>query len=418
MKTRRISFTILFFLLTGFWLTAWGGVKLPRLISDGMVLQRNRDVKIWGWAAPGEKITVQFRDHIRKTSADENGDWQIILTGLQAGGPYEMRIHASNDVTIRDILIGDIWVCSGQSNMVLPMQRVNDLYQKEMDDSENAFIRYFRIPDHYDFDQPQTDVRSGEWQSANPENTSRFSAVAYFFAKTMVDRYDVPVGIINASVGGSPIEAWMSEEALKDFPGHLETLKNFRDSAYVNQIVRKDRNRSDAWHHRLQQNDKGLGHGISWFDTAYDASGWPVMTLPTFWDETEAGSINGVIWFRKEVYIPESMAGQPAMLRLGRIVDADFVYLNGQQVGSTSYQYPPRKYKLDRNLLKAGKNVLAVRVVNYIGRGGFIKDKPYRLMTGEDVIDLKGGWQYRIGAVMGQRAVCGTHCLIARLERE
>ncbi|MFC1569233.1 sialate O-acetylesterase [bacterium] len=401
MKINRTFQMILFFLFIGLSPLIFGEVTLPRLISDGMVLQRDADVKIWGWASAGEEISLQFIDNQYTTSADDQGNWKITLSDLEAGGPYEMHINASNQVSIQDILIGDVWICSGQSNMVLPMKRVNDLYQEEIDHSENPLIRYFRIPDHYDFYQPQKDIKAGAWKAADPDNTPNFAATAYFFAKALVEKYQLPIGLINASVGGSPIEAWMSEDALNKFPAHLETLNKFRDSTYVNQIGQQDKARNDTWYHLLQQRDQGLVDGqMPWFDVEYDASEWPTMSLPCFWDEEGLGSVNGVVWFRKEVNIPGSMVGKSAMLRMGRIVDADFVYLNGQLVGSISYQYPPRKYKLPENSLKPGKNIIVARVINNIGRGGFIKDKPYQLEVDGQMIDLKGSWQYKLGAVM------------------
>ena len=192
-------------------------VRLPKIISDGMVLQRNSQVKIWGWAEKNEAITVRFLDSEYKTEADSSGDWHIMLPKLEAGGPYDMQITASNTITIKDVLIGEVWVCSGQSNMELNMKRVSPLYPKEIVECENPNIRYFEVPDKYNFDSPQTDLSGGKWQQTNPDNILGFSAVSYFFGKELYDKYKVPIGLINAALGGSPAQSWISEDGLKAF---------------------------------------------------------------------------------------------------------------------------------------------------------------------------------------------------------
>ena len=206
---------ILLFFLS---ITTFGQVRLPRLISDGMVLQRGPAVEIWGWAAHNEKISIHFIDSVYNTTADDSGEWKVVLAGLKAGGPYAMEIKASNLITVNDIMIGDVWVCSGQSNMELPMKRVRPIYGNEIANSENVFIRQFYVPQTYNFIAPQKDLPDGSWKTASPETVPAFSAVAYFFAKALYEKYKVPIGLINSSLGGSPAESWMSEEALKAFP--------------------------------------------------------------------------------------------------------------------------------------------------------------------------------------------------------
>ncbi len=399
---RTLSFKLivfLYFLIVS--QTAFCDVKLPHLISDGMVLQRDNDVKIWGWASAGEKVTVNFKSKTYDTTAGTDGKWVVTLSESKTGGPYEMEIKAANHILLKNILIGDVWVCSGQSNMDLPMSRVAVLYQNVIDNSENSHIRYFLVPTKYDFNKPLEDLESGTWESANPKNVLNFSATAYFFAKELYEKYGVPIGLIKSSLGGSPAEAWLSEDALKEFPIHLETAGKFKDSDYVNQIIDKDKAINNAWYARLKQLDKGLTNGQKpWFDTGYDASDWSSMKIPGYWADEELGHVNGVVWFRKEIDIPASMTGKPAKLILGRIVDADRTYVNGRVVGTVSYQYPPRRYDIPENLLKTGKNIIVIRVVNSSGRGGFVEDKPYQLSAGGQTIDLKGQWQYKLAAVM------------------
>jgi sialate O-acetylesterase len=376
-------------------------VRLPKLISDGMVLQRDTKVKIWGWATPDEKVTINFNGKKYITTTDKNGKWKITLAKMKAGGPYSMGINATNNITLKDILIGDVWMCGGQSNMVLPMKRVEVLYDDEIASSENPYIRHFFVPERYDFGKPREDLKSGKWKSANPENVLNFTATGYFFAKALYEKYKVPIGLINASIGGTPIDAWMSEDALKDFPASYEMAKKFKDSAYVNKIIRDDKSRIYKWYSLVKQLDSGYADPQkTWFNPDYDASSWPTMELPTFWEDEGLENVDGVVWFRKEFDVPASFVGKPARLFMGRIVDADSVYINGEFVGTISYQYPPRIYDVPANLLKTGKNIIVIRVINNIGKGGFIKDKPYKLVVGEQEIDLKGRWQYKLGAKM------------------
>lgn len=401
MKMFRRSFAFLLFYYLLVPPTAFCDVKLPRLISDGMVLQRGSATRIWGWAEPGEAVTIAFNHRSYRTAAGPDGKWNVQLANLAPGGPYPMEITGRNRITLTGVFIGDVWICSGQSNMELPMERVKARYEQDILRSENPRIRQFIVPDRYDFKQPQQDLPEGNWEPANPETVLRFTAVGYYFARELYAKYGVPIGLINASLGGSPVEAWMSEEALRAFPDHLATAVKFRNDALIQEIEQGDKTRIDAWYALLKTRDRGIQPGGKpWFDPTYDASDWPVITLPAFWDERGAGPVNGVVWFRKEIEIPEAMIGQPAKLRLGRIVDRDSTYVNGRLVGTVSYQYPPRRYEIPPDVLRPGKNVIVVRVINEQGRGGFIKDKPYYLSAGGVTIDLTGMWQYQVGTVM------------------
>ena len=397
----KLSRLLLCFYLLLFSSVAFCRIRLPRLISDGMVLQKGDSAKIWGWAAADEKVTITFNGKTYSDTTSTDGKWAVTLSELKAGGPYKMEITGSNSITLKDILIGEVWVCSGQSNMDLPMSRVEERYEDVIANSNNPSIRRFFVSRRYNFNTPQEDLESGFWEPANPESVRNFTATGYFFAKALYEKYKVPIGLIHASVGGSPAEAWLSEDALKEFPSYLETAKKFKNSDYLNSIEKKDKAVSDAWYSLLQQKDKGLAKGQKpWFDPTYDASDWATMNVPGYWADGPLGNVNGVVWFRKEIDVPAAMTGKPARLLLGRVVDSDRTYVNGKFIGSVSYQYPPRKYDVPENLLKAGKNIIVVRVVNNIGRGGFIPDKPYQLSAAGHTIDLKGPWKYKLAATM------------------
>lgn len=398
MNKLKIAVIVMFFIQSN---GVFSQIKLPKLISDGVVLQRNEKVKIWGWAAPKEKIKLEFNTKTFATEADKEGNWAILLPAQKAGGPYEMVLKASNEIKVKDILFGDVWICSGQSNMELPMERVKEKYGEIIKNSKNDNIRQFLVPDKYDFKQPQTDLDSGNWLSANPENVLQFSAVAYFFAKEINEKTQVPIGLINTALGGSPVESWMSERALKAFPKAFDEAQKFKNDDLIKQIEDSDKKRNDDWYALINASDKGLlDKNEQWNQANIDDNNWSKMAIPGYWAEQSIGKVNGAVWFRKEINVPKSMVGKPAKLFMGRIVDQDFVYVNGEFVGTTGYQYPPRRYEVKSTVLKEGKNTIAVRVINNSGSGGFVLEKPYYLAVGNDTIDLKGEWKYKLGVEM------------------
>jgi sialate O-acetylesterase len=394
----RTSFCLIF--LISFLISVHSQVRLPKLISNGMVLQRDAEVKIWGWAAPGELITLQFINSTYHTTTDNNGDWKFSLSNLKAGGPYNMKIIASNTISISDIMIGDVWLCSGQSNMELPMRRVSWKYASDITNCENTHIRLFCVPQKYNFNEPQKDLPWGIWKSANAQNISEFSAVAYFYAKELYDKYKVPVGIINASLGGSPAEAWMGETALKKFPTYYQEAMKFRDSALIHTIEKQDNIRIQAWYNLLGQKDEGYKNSPAWRNTTLNTEEWATMKIPGYWNSTSLGAVNGVVWFRKEIQIEASFASQKAKLIMGRIVDADSIFINGIFTGTTSYQYPPRRYDIPAGVLKNGTNTIVIRVISNSGIGGFVPGKQYEIDAGNQSIDLKGDWQFKLGTTM------------------
>ncbi len=380
-----------------------GQIRLPKHVSDGMVIQRNERVKIWGWSGAREKVTIRFKGKKYSTESDEEGKWEAWILPSKAGGPYDLRITTSNDeATVRNILIGDVWFCSGQSNMQHNFGRHQDRYEREIAEADFPEIRQFLVSPNPKLTGPQEDVAEGSWKEASPENILEFSLIGYFFSKTLYDQYKVPIGFINSSVGGTPIRSWISENGLKEFPKLTEQINQNKDTAFVNEI-----NRS-AWSQRMNSNkkpnpDKGLSGELKWYEPTYQTSDWKSMVIPGYWEDQGIRDLNGTVWFRKEINIPQSMVGKPGRIHMGRIVDADQVYINGKQVGGITYQYPQRRYDFDSGILTNGKNVITIRVTNYGGKGGFVPDKPYYLAAGIDTINLIGTWKYQVGEVFSPR---------------
>jgi sialate O-acetylesterase len=398
---RRIN--VIGFLLLFFSISGYSNIKLPALISDGMVLQRDTKDNIWGWAAPGEKVTVKFIGKTYRTVTDSQGNWKIVLPETKAGGPYIMNIYGSNTLTIKDILIGDVWFCSGQSNMVLPMERVKEKYPDEIANANWPEIRNFFIPTASDVTSVHDDLPPGKWVAATPKDVLGFGALTFFFAKSIYQIYKVPIGIINSSVGGTPVEAWISKEGFKELPQYEARVEKFKDTSFIKKFIRPvmpgGPTAGQITKLPLIISDKGLTGPKTWYDPSYVPEGWHKFWLPGYWADQGVKGLNGVVWFRKEIDVPASMTGKPAKLFLGRIVDADKVYVNGVLSGSISYQYPPRRYELPEGLLKPGKNLIVVQVTNTSGKGGFVPDKPYYLTYAGENLDIRGDWQYKVGQV-------------------
>ncbi|MDF2987577.1 MAG: protein of unknown function acetylesterase [Eubacterium sp.] len=284
--------------------------------------------------------------------------------------------------------------------MELPMERVKDQYPEEMINCLYPEIRHFNVTLKYDFNSPGEDLDEGFWESANPETIKRFSAVGYFFAKTLYEKYHIPVGFIKAAIGGSPIESWISEEALGPYQHIMEALIPFKDSEYVKKVLLCDGQIANEWYRRLDENDQGIsGSGWTWYSDEVDTSKWSDIYLPDKFANVNLKNFNGVIWFRKEIDVSEDMLNRPAKLWLGRIVDSDKTYVNGQFVGEVTYQYPPRKYDIPPELLRKGRNTITVRVICKNGIGEFVADKPYKLFTENFSVELTGQWKYKVGAV-------------------
>ncbi len=396
MVSKPASHRLLLIILLFGSVPAMAQVRLPRIVRDSMVLQRDATIRVWGWASPNENVTVKINGKMYKTKTAADSSWQVSIAPLKAGGPYTMKINGRNTLQITNILAGDVWVCSGQSNMVHQMKLHDVLYEKEIADAHYPQIRHFWIPTMTELRGPRNDLPAGNWKEANPTDVRDFSAVAYFFAKQLYDKYKIPIGLINASVGGTPIEAWTSEEGLKEFSAIQSTIAKNKDTAYVNEFSRAA---ALAGSIRPKPSDKGLTGSIPWYDLSYKPAGWRTITVPGYWEDQGIRDLNGVVWYRREIEIPESMAGKAARVFLGRIVDADALYINGTQVGNTGYQYPQRRYNVPANLLKAGKNLFVVRVVNNANKGGFVPDKPYYIFADGDTVDLKGDWHYKVGEV-------------------
>jgi sialate O-acetylesterase len=372
-------------------------VTLPKLVADGMVLQRDAPVKIWGSTLPGKNVVLDFNRHQYKTTSGANGTWSMELPPQKAGGPHIITI---NNRQIKNILFGDVWLCSGQSNMETPVERVMILYGDEINAYSNPSIRYVKIPTAYNFHGPQSNLPACSWEAITPDAALKMSALPYFFAKEMYERTKIPVGIINASVGGTPAEAWISEASLAPYPAMLNDMRLGQSDEFIARMAASGGLAGARWNAVLTEQDAGLKE--KWVSPAHNDSGWKTVDMfDPSWGRDGFSPISGVFWFRKEITMPEGYEGQPAMLYMGRISGADSVFVNGRFAGTTGYQYPPRNYPLRAGILKTGKNIITVRLVNSGGFPEFVRDKPYKIvLQDKKEISLEGQWRYKVGAVM------------------
>ena len=384
-------------------------VSLPQLFQSGMVLQRGKVIPVWGKAEAGEQVTVCFNKKQFSTTADANGNWRVDLPKMKAGGPYELRI---NNLELRDILIGDVWLLSGQSNIDVTIERVYPQYTQEIDQFNNDQIRLFRVQNDTDTHGVKDDIRptSINWKPLTKQNAWLFSAVGSFLGKRMYEKTKVPQGIIVNSWGGTPIEAWISKDSLmKDYPMLVKKISFFQNDNYVRAQMQANGEAGRRWSQILNElevrSEKGEVREYQFATTVYEDTDWQTINQDN-WSWRGIGTI----WLRQHINIDKVHAGKPARLLLGTLYDQDVTYLNGQQIGSTGYQYPPRRYDIPEGLLQEGDNVITIRFINKNGAVHFIPEKPYVLCFGDDrfsqnpmpkdVIPLDKEWKMHVGVEM------------------
>lgn len=375
-------------------------VSLPRILSNGLVVQQGEPISVWGWATEENVVTVSFAGQEAKKTEVNNGQWKVNLPAQAAGGPFALEVKGNNTLRVEDIWVGELWVASGQSNMELPMSRVQERFPEEFTKKVYPKVRQFRVPKEFDYKNPRTDFSGGEWIEASGETLEQFSAVGYYFGKSLQQKMNVPVGIILTAYGGATAEGWMSQQALKKYPHYHKLAAKLADDDHLSKLQAADKAANDAWYGKLDKADRGLNAKTPWFDPAVDFSNWDEFSVPGYWEDAGLKDLDGAVWFNRSFEVPKKLSGKPAKLKLGRLVDADTVYINGEKVGGITYQYPPRRYDVPADILKAGKNVISVRIVNNSGKGGFVPDNPYLLQIGEHEVELSGKWHLRVGASM------------------
>ncbi len=379
-------------------------VRLPHIITDSMVIQRNKPIIIWGWADPREKITVQFKGRSKKATADKDGNWKVTLQPEAAGGPFQLVVIGKNTITVNDILVGEVWVCSGQSNMEWTVRNANDP-EEEMKHGNFPQIRQFLVKQAISA-KPEADVEAGNWKPCTPTNVGDFTAVGYFFARELYKELKVPIGLINTSWGGTHSETWTSREAFQQSPEFKEMIASM-PAVDFQELARQHNEKQMK---RLKDLNivlpaKDVEH---WKASDFDDSNWNTMTLPGLWEDQGLSGLDGVVWFRRGINVEATDVGKEAILEIGLVDDSDEVFVNGVGVGVTKNRYnEKRKYTIPAEVIKAGMNIIAVRVEDTGGGGGIYGDaKDMKITTSSGhTQSLAGKWSYSVENIASSSAV-------------
>lgn len=374
-------------------------IKLPRIVSDGMVLQRNQPLSIWGWADAGENVTVNFKNKIYHTIAGKDKKWLVKIEPQPDGGPYRMSIIGKNNkIDLQDLLIGDVWLCSGQSNMEAVMGRTNIKanYKDIIATSNYKKIRQFTVQRDMAF-QEIDDVKSEKaWVSVNPESVLSFSAVAFFFAKELYEKYKVPIGLINSSVGGTPVQSWVDYQSLKNFPAYDKVALKFQDTATLTKTLIDHQLATKSWYKSVEEDDLGLKE--KWFQEAYiPQKDWNEISNLIAYNTVNSTLKYGTVWFTTDFEIPAEMEGKPAKISLGMMHTEDETFLNGEKIGSINSGYTNRDYMIKSGILKSGKNRITFRLKSPTTGISFDPKSTYQLRFENDSIALNKPWKYRTG---------------------
>lgn len=386
---KQFTFLSIFLFLLGF-----SNVKLPLIFSDGMVLQRNKKIPVWGWAEANEKIDLHFNKQHKTVITDANGKWRINLDPEKAGGPFKLTVSGKNKITIQDILVGEVWICSGQSNMEFQMYKLpkfNALKEK----INNPEVRQFGVAQDLS-GSPKEQLKQGKWQLANKENLADFTAVGYFFAEKLNKELHVPIGIINTSWGGTCVETWTSREAFQKSDEFKEMIAQV-PVVDMDAIFEKYKKSVLDNIQKIQGFDVSKANEEQFQLENFDDSKWPEIKVPSLWENQQIGNIDGEVWMRKSFEISPEQANKEAVLYLSKVDDEDITYINGVKIGSMNLWDSKRIYKIPEGVLKQGKNTIAVKVIDYTGGGGIYGDSAdLKIEFKDSNIPLSGLWKFNV----------------------
>jgi len=382
------------------------GLRLHSLFSNNMVLQSEEEFPVWGWGEAGEKVSVEFLGKKNNAYADRHGKWILKLGPFPPGGPHEMKISGSKKtITLKNVLLGEVWVCSGQSNMEMTVDtkwgRVLN-HEKEAAKANYPEIRFLQT-EHTISGKPLEDIRVHKsWHACTPESVRSFSATGYFFGRAIHLKKKSPVGLVQSCWSGTPIESWTTLSSLKEIPEIREWVA-FTEDTLNNLEERKKNYQQDlaGWKKAIVEMDRGIRAEPAWYDPNLPGKDWKTIELPQLWEQSELGPFDGSLWVRRTFSIPKEWASQEATVHLGAVDDQDITWLNGKKLGGKEIWYEQRDYNVPKGTLNAGENIIAVRVLDTGGPGGFsgnpgdmrvLFDTP----QGKKSVPLAGKWNYRI----------------------
>lgn len=354
-------------------------LDLPYLFSTGMVLQRNAPIRIWGRGQPGEQVIVQLKQQTQSVATNTKGHWQVQLEPEPAGGPFTLIVKGKTETRrFEDVLVGEVWVCSGQSNMEWDVASSINA-QQETEAARFPLIRQFDVPNKVAF-TPQWNTDSASWTVCSPQTAARFSAVAYFFARKLYNELKIPIGLINSTWGGTVAEAWTSNAALKTHPDFKSNRAPQTEVEYQNIKAAQYKTLIN----KFQGSDVVPEQQETWSAIDFNADKWPFLTVDKQWEDQSLLNFDGTVWYRTTIDLNEAQAAQTATLHLGAIDDADITFINGKYIGNTNQWNLVRTYQVPTGVLQKGSNVLLVKVMDGGGGGGFYG-------TGERILQFGNG---------------------------
>lgn len=365
-------------------------LSLPHFFSDHMVLQRDTKNLIWGTAFPGKTITLTIGEQKISGKANKDGKWKLSINPLKAGGPYTLTIKSGKESrTISDIMVGEVWICSGQSNMEFRLSIANNSEQ-EIANANYPAIRTFNV-DRYMSHIPQNNVK-GNWRICKPELAADFSAVAYFFARELYQKLKVPIGIINSSWGGTDIETWMSMESIAGFTKYDKLLNRMKSPEFESYVKHSE----DVKKEFDAAFEKEPGISEKWYATNYNITNWKKHQVPALWNSSDLNNMDGVTWFCYDFELPAECVGSEAKISLGPIDDDDITWMNGKQIGKTAGYDIKRNYDVPAGLVQT-KNRISIKISDYRGGGGLYgPNENLYIQIGERRFSLVGEWKYKV----------------------
>ena len=373
--------------------TVFARISLPYIFSDNMVLQRGQKIPVWGFSSPNETIKVAFKKQLKETKANEKGEWMVYLNQEKAGGPYLLTVSGKNKITFKNVLIGDVWLASGQSNMEWNLAATEG-YDNELNQTKFPLIRHIKINKKIN-SLPQNNVTETHWDVANKQTIGDFSAVAYHFAKKMYQEKGVPVGIINSSWGGTVIESWIPREAFEQSPYFKEMISKM-PKVDIEQLEQNNIAEKTILMESLTQ-EKISDFSANNFLTETSTSPKAEINVPQAWEEQGYKSLDGIIWVKKTIVLAENDVKKDATLYLGKIDDADTTFFNGKEVGGMKQWSDERIYTISKEFLKVGENTIAIKITDTGGGGGlWDNSEDIKLVTSDRTLPLKGKWKFGI----------------------
>lgn len=378
---------------------SYADVKLPEIFGSSMVLQREKDIKIWGRADKGEKVSVTLKKQTKTVTASKEGKWHVSLKPEAGGGPYQLVIKGKNTIILDDVLIGDVWLCSGQSNMEFAVSNAENA-EEEIKNANYPKIRHFEVSKAMSYSPKEDLEREAKWQRANSSNVGKFTAVGYFYARELQKETDIPIGLIHSSWGGTDIETWISRTALENSDLFSEGNKLENKQIDLNELIKQRKAKILEKLKNIQGGFPDAATITQWKNPEYNDNKWPLIKIPGLWEQS-IENFDGVVWFRKTITIAAEDAGKPALLELARIDDSDETYFNGVKVGEMKDKYNDKRiYPVSGEILKEGKNVIAVKIEDTGGGGGIYgSPEEVKLSIGNKVIFLASEWKYQVERV-------------------